>query len=144
MIATIKQYAENFREGRSRRKQAPDTLRKWRGPEYPGCFNTGHRPMIASFKRHNGERLLFVGPELEVESRYLELLYSGKRSIGEGNRKVRMFKTWSSAEKAFLELVAAVLDACREYERKQQQAAALAAQGDPESKLQAANILFDL
>ena len=41
-------------------------------------------------------------------------------------------------------LVADVLDDHREYESKRQQAAALAAKGDPESMLAAANILAEL
>lgn len=136
---TVEEYAANFKAKRSRRPQKPDTLRKWRGPEFPGCFNTGMRPMIASLKR-DGDRLLFVGPELEVEENYLALAISGERSIGE----VKVYKTWASAEKAFLALVGVVLEQHAEYEKKAQQAATLAAQGDHESKLQAANILFDL
>jgi len=98
---------------------------------------------LMSFK-HRGETVWFAGPEDACREHYFGMVLKGTRQVGKGGHKVIRRATRAAAEAYFWTLCAVVLDAYREYERKREQAAALAATGNPEKMLQAANILADL
>jgi hypothetical protein len=143
-IPTLDEFIALYRERESHKpRQQPDTMRYRLGPEHPGCFNTGARPCLMSWKV-DGLTYWFAGPEEALRDARRRLFWGNKREEGKGNRRVIMRKSKAAAERYFFALVAAVLKSYGDYAATIAQAQALAATSDPEKRLEAANLLADL
>jgi hypothetical protein len=78
----------------------------FKGPEYPGCFNTGMAPAIF----HSRQGKYVVGREMPCRDAMRNSLpQSSKRCHGEGNRKVFIFKGRKAAVNKFLALCGAAI-----------------------------------
>lgn len=126
---TLSEFEKNFRE---RQKAQPRVKeghkRTCFGPDWPGCINSGTRPALLHIHSRFVGHLFFVGPEMEVKDKWIQLSDS-VRSCGTGLRKVTRYKTRASAERAWLALVGHILEVYAEREADYTRANALQKQG---------------
>lgn len=126
---TLSEFEKSYR---ARQKAQPRVKegcsRTCFGPDWPGCINSGTRPALMHVYSRFGGHLFFVGPEMDVRDKWIQLSNS-VRSTGKGLRKVTRYKTRASAEKAWLARVGHMLDVYAERDADYAKARALQAQG---------------
>lgn len=118
------------------------------GPEYAGCINSGHRPIIRRVHDQNlGRVVIIVGPQSyaqQLSREAMSAIIEGKRFCGTGNSRIYFFRSRKPAMQKFLALCEVVLKFNDGVRRDTADARRKLSSKDPSKMVEGAFALRDL